>query len=204
MGERRAQRVGIVGTGLISRHVVSFLTDLGWEVGSYHPFDLRPERARELADWIGERGGSATPAATLEEALVGSDLVVLATVASEPHILDPALVAHNPVVLHLSLRDVGPEIVLGAYNVTDDIDHAVREGTSLHLAEQQVGHRDFVSTTIGGLLRNPTPRPTDRCALYAPFGLGVLDLAIGRWVAGTARDAGSGHVIPDFFEGADS
>ena len=130
--------MAVVGTGLIARHIVSFLIGLGWEVGSYHPFDLCAERADAFTKWIYEHGEVAESATTLEEAVCTSDLVILATVASEPHLTDPALLAHNPVVLHVSLRDIGPEIVLSAYNVTDDIDHAVREHTSLHLAEQQL------------------------------------------------------------------
>ena len=131
----------------------------------------------------------------------GDDLVILATVAGEPHIFDPAVLAHAPVVLHLSLRDLAPELILAATNITDDIDHAVRERTSLHLTEQRVGDRSFVHGTIADVLRGDLVRDPSRAAIFAPFGLGVLDIAVGGWVYERVCEAGGGTVVNGFFDG---
>ena len=198
LGGRRADRVGFVGTGLIAGHVRRFLRDLDWQIGGYRLFDTLPHNAQRFADTI-----DATEVAVVSkaaDAVKDCDLVVIATVAGEPHLHDPELLAHAPVVLHLSLRDLAPELVLTATNVTDDIDHAVRERTSLHLAEQRVGHRDFVHGTISDVLRGRLTPPPGRAAVFAPFGLGVLDLAVGRWVFDRVAAAGDGHVIPDFYD----
>lgn len=64
-------------------------------------------------------------------------------------------------VLHLSLRDLAPEMILAAQNFTDDVDHAVRERTSLHLTEQRTGNRDFVDGTLADLLRGRLVSTTD-------------------------------------------
>src|SRR5207244_9804181 len=48
------------------------------------------------------------------------DLILFTTVASTPHITDATLFEHNPVVLHISLRDLAPEILLRSQNVVDD------------------------------------------------------------------------------------
>lgn len=203
VGSRTAHRIGFVGTGLIAEHVRRFFRDLGWRVGGYRLFDLKRGNAERFAAAL-ERDGATDVRVTddVRGAFTESDVVVITTVAGEPHLHDPALLAHAPVVLHLSLRDLSADLVLSATNVTDDIDHAVRERTSLHLAEQRVGHREFVHGTIGDVLRG-TLRPTPgRASIFSPFGLGVLDLAVGQWVYERVVAQGGGHLVPDFFTGA--
>jgi hypothetical protein len=59
-------------------------------------------------------------------------------------------VNHNPVVLHVSLRDLAPEIMLAS--ILDDV--------------------------MAGRVSLPAERPV----VFSPFGLGVLDLAVGKYV----------------------
>jgi 2,3-diaminopropionate biosynthesis protein SbnB len=200
VGARTARRIGFVGTGLIADHVRMFLRDLDWHIGGYTLFDLNRANAERFAARIDSP--DVVIASTVDEAFTNCDLVILATVAGSPHIQDPALLAHNPVVLHLSLRDLDPALILASQNITDDIDHAVRERTSLHLASFLTGDRSFVHGTIGDVLRGQLRRDSTRAAVFAPFGLGVLDLAVGKWVHDSVVATGGGHLIPDFFSGA--
>lgn len=202
-GGRAARRVGFIGTGLIAGHVWRFLRDLKWRVDGFRLFDT----VRANADRFGEvlTGDGATDVVavdTVAEAIEDCDLVVLATVAGEPHIGDAGLFAHAPTVLHLSLRDLSPDVVLAGQNITDDVDHAVRERTSLHLTEQRTGDRAFVAGTIADVLNGAVVRDPARAAIYSPFGLGVLDLAIGKWVYEQVTAQDGGTVIDDFFGSA--
>ena len=52
--------------------------------------------------------GRITVHDSAEEVIRRSDLVVFATVAGAPHVHDPAWFAHDPLVLHVSLRDLAP------------------------------------------------------------------------------------------------
>lgn len=203
LGERSARRVGFVGTGLIAEHVRRFLRDLGWRIGEIRLHDTNPANATRFAGRIAADGSTATTTVVdaAAEAFEDADLVVLATVAGEPHLHDLSLLASKPVVLHLSLRDLTPELILAAQNVTDDIDHAVRERTSLHLAEQRVGDRSFVHGTISDVLTGTLRRDPGRAAIFSPFGLGVLDLAVGGWVHDRVAAAGGGTPVPGFFDG---
>ena len=204
LGGRTAGTVGFIGTGLIADHVRRFLRDLGWSIDEFRLFDTNAANAARFAERIAADGpaGRTTVVDDAAAAFDGADLVVLATVAGAPHIHDPAVLDGAPVVLHLSLRDLAPELILAATNVTDDVDHAVRERTSLHLAEQQVGDRSFVHGTISDVLNGElSPRP-DRATIFAPFGLGVLDLAVGGWVHDRVREADGGQVVANFFDGA--
>ena len=103
-------------------------------------------------------------------------------------------------MLHLSLRDLTPATVLSSVNVVDDVDHVCRAATSLHLAEQEVGHRDFVTTSIGEVLLADQGfrRDEDRLTVFSPFGLGMLDLALADLVRREARRQGLGTDLPAF------
>jgi 2,3-diaminopropionate biosynthesis protein SbnB len=199
-GGRTARRVGVVGTGLIARHVWTFLRDLKWDIGGFTLHDLNPEAAHAFgAELVAEGAPGYTVADDAEQAFTECDLVVLTTVAGEPHLHDPKLLDHAPLVLHLSLRDLGPDLVLAAQNITDDTDHAVRERTSLHLAEQATGGRNFITGTLADVLLGKVRTDPSRPVVFSPFGLGVLDLAVGSWVHERARAAGTGRVVDDFF-----
>src|SRR5207247_9983491 len=112
------------------------------------------------------------------------DLILFTTVASAPHIADAALFEHNPLVLHLSLRDLAPEILLGSQNVVDDVEHVMKANTSAHLAEQQTGDRSFVTGTLADVILGRRPVDRSRTTIFSPLGMGVRDVAVGDWVYG--------------------
>jgi len=41
--------------------------------------------------------------------------------------------------------------------------------------------------------------PADRAVVFSPFGLGVLDLAVGKYVYDEVTRSGELHVIDEFF-----
>src|SRR5437867_8579631 len=116
---RRARSLGIVGTGFIARYVYEFLIDTGWaieEVRLYDRLPLESEKFRNTA-CRPERHRTVTIVPDVAQLVRPSDLIVFTTVASTPHITDPALSGHNPLLLHISLRDLAPEILLRSQTV---------------------------------------------------------------------------------------
>jgi ornithine cyclodeaminase len=138
-------------------------------------------------------------AADLPSLLRESTAVLLATTAAAPHIFAPELFAHAPLVLHLSLRDLAPEILLDSQNIVDDVDHVMKADTSPHLLEQRLGHRRFVTGTLADLMTGKCRVDRHRPAIFSPFGLGVLDVAVGKWVLDEAVAAGQDLRLADFF-----
>ncbi|PYV08462.1 MAG: 2,3-diaminopropionate biosynthesis protein SbnB, partial [Acidobacteria bacterium] len=180
---RRAHSLGIVGTGFIARYVYDFLLDTGWaieEVRLYDKSPLESEKFRSTA-CRPERHRSVTVVPDVAQLLRASDLIVFTTVASAPHIADAALFEHNPVVLHVSLRDLAPEILLRSQNVVDDVEHVMKANTSPHLAEQRMGNRDFVTGTLADIMLERRSVNRSRPIIFSPFGMGILDLAVGKW-----------------------
>ena len=200
-GEKHTRTLGIVGTGLIARYVYRFLMDTGWRIDHVRLFDAGPGEAEAFRANVVRAGAhtSVSAASDLPSLLRESSMIVLTTTAGTPHILEPDLLAHCPVVLHLSLRDLSPEILLGAYNIVDDIEHVMKANTSPHLVEQQVGHRRFVTGTLAELMTGRCAVGRDKPAIFSPFGLGVLDLAVGKWVYDEAVAAGDDLRLTDFF-----
>lgn len=195
--------VGLVGGGRINFEIVHYLRTLRPEAHVWRLFDLDAGRARGFAERCREVFSDleVVPAESLEEVLASSTLVSFATTATEPYLGDLSVCPPGATVLHISLRDLTPEAILAADNVVDDVDHVCRAGTSVHLTEQRVGHRDFVRCPLGAILTGEAAaRPDPRgVTVFSPFGLGILDLAVARWVAEQARERGLGREIGDFF-----
>ncbi|MGC5053935.1 2,3-diaminopropionate biosynthesis protein SbnB [Micromonospora sp. DT48] len=197
---RRPDGLALIGCGLINQQVLRFVAGTVAPPPALTLFDTDPARAAAFA----EAARALLPevpttlARTAEEALAAHRLVAIATTATAPH-LDLDACRPGTVLLHLSLRDLRPEAVLAARNVVDDADHVCREHTSLHLAEQLTGGRDFVHATIGGLAGGQVRLPDDdRPVVVSPFGLGVLDLAVAEHVRATADRRGLGVRVDDF------
>lgn len=196
----RPTRVGFIGVGLIARYIHTYLAGNGFKFDELGIHDLSADHAAGFKSYL-ERSesGQVTIHDTAEDLIRSSDLIVFATVAGEPHVTDPAWFGHNPLVLHISLRDLSPEIILASYNIVDDVEHCMKANTSPHLAEQQVGHRDFVAGTLYDVLTGKTTPPADKPVVFSPFGLGVLDLAVAKYVYDQVTESGDLLTVPDFF-----
>ncbi len=199
---REPDALGLVGTGLINREIARFVRAALPSVGRLVLFDLDRERAAAAAEELEARwpGLRAEVADRLEDVLGRCPVTSFATTAVRPHVDDFSICPQGAVVLHVSLRDLTPEAILSADNVVDDPDHVSRAGTSIHQTEQQTGSRDFIRCTIADLLEG-TAKPKDpahRVSVFSPFGLGILDLALGADVARRARDADLGTLLPSF------
>jgi ornithine cyclodeaminase len=198
---QRPTRVGFVGAGLIARYIHSFLAATGWLFDEIGVHDLSGDSAAGFRGYL-EQSGTAGQIRVHEsaEGLVrSSDLVVFATVAAQPHIWEVSWFGHHPVVLHVSLRDLAPQILLAATNVVDDVEHCLKANTSPHLVEQLTGNRDFLLGTLDDVMAGRVKVPADRPVIFSPFGLGVLDLAVGKNVYDHLVASGDLHVIDDFF-----
>lgn len=194
--------IGLIGCGPIQYQICRFLAAVWPGAQSYLAFDLDPQRSARF----GERLARLRPqleyraAASVQEVLAGSPLTSFATTAVEPHVDDLSMCPPSTTILHVSLRDLMPQVILSHDNMVDDVDHVCRANTSIHLASELAGHRDFVRCTLGQHLEGaaPAPNPAHRIHIFSPFGLGILDLAVARLVCQRATEAGLGLEIGGF------
>ena len=162
--------------------------------------DLSAEHAAGFRGYLEKAGpGRITVYEDAEQLIRSSDLVVFATVAGEPHVSDLSWFEHNPVVLHVSLRDLAPEILL-ASTTPGRRRRALPEGQHVaapgRAADRQPG---LPGRHAGRRDGRAGDGPADRPVVFSPFGLGVLDLAVGKYVYDEVTRSGELHVIDDFF-----
>jgi ornithine cyclodeaminase/alanine dehydrogenase-like protein (mu-crystallin family) len=139
----------------------------------------------------------------LSKLLAACQLISLATTAAQPYIDDISMCRQSTTILHLSLRDLAPEVVLECDNVVDDADQVCSERTSIHLAELTTGHRSFIRCEIGELLQGIAPPRGDAdVSVFSPFGLGVLDITLAEAVYQWAVRFGRGNRL-QWFAGED-
>lgn len=190
-------RVAIIGAGVIARTILRYLRATGYPVSDLLVYDLNAKSAANLTRLAAEElGMTGRTAGTVGEALT-AQTVITATTAARPYIAQ--LLRPGQVALNISLRDFDHEVILAADNYFDDVEHCMKADTSPHLAEQAIGGRDFVSGTLADILKNRVRPDGTRAVVFSPFGLGVLDLAVGQFVLATARERGLTLEVPDFF-----
>ena len=194
--------VGMIGCGLINVEVARFLTATCPQIHSFVIYDLDQDSAHafqvQLEQELGVR--DVRIANRIDAVLESTSLISFATTASKPHVQSLESCSPGTVVLHVSLRDLSPDVILSADNIVDDIDHVCRAQTSIHLAEQKVGHRNFVRCTLAEILNGEAPaRQNDRrVTVFSPFGLGILDVALGEQVYQDAMKSALGFIVPSF------
>ena len=193
--QARADRLGLVGCGPIAWECLEYLCQtLGIEAGRLMLNDLVADRAQRFASEAGARlpFSEVSVSGAPEELLEACSTILLCTTASRPYI-EEARFSGGATVLHVSLRDLSPDLILAHRNVVDDFDHVCRQGTSIELAFRKSGGRDFVAGALHEVLDNTIrPRETpEEVVVFSPFGLGILDLVVAQWVYDQARTEGS-------------
>jgi len=189
--------VGIIGAGVLARTILDYLFEMSTPpISSLLVNDLDPASASHLVGHARKRGLGAT-VGTLERVL-RCGLIVLATTASTPYLPTSIRFAPGQVVLNVSLRDIAPDTILASQNVVDNAEHCLREQTSVHLAEQVSGSRDFVTAELPDCLAHPGRLNPAKPVIFSPFGLGALDLATAAYVYQTAHRRRLTISIADF------
>jgi ornithine cyclodeaminase len=192
--------LGIVGTGVIARTTVEWLLFRNWKFGKVILYDLDRKEAERFSAWLRDQHHLQVEIRDrLDDVIPAASLILFTTTTLDPYLSDEKLLAHAPTVLHLSLRDLCVNVILASQNMVDDVDHCLTARTSLHLAEIETGHRNFVSGTLVDVLDKKFKLDPDRPRIFSPFGLGVLDIAVGSLVLDIAQSSGTAIAVPDFF-----
>jgi 2,3-diaminopropionate biosynthesis protein SbnB len=194
--------VGCIGCGVINFEIVRFLQVMFPEIETLVLHDIDAQRTRQYGDKYKRLsdGVNIRRVGDVSAVLGSAPLVAFATTATEPYINDISACPDGSTLLHISLRDLTPEVILTCDNIVDDIDHICQAKTSMHLAEQLMNSRSFIRGTLAQVICGALPARAGpgRVTVFSPFGLGVLDLALGKFVLDLASMTNRGIVIPDF------
>ncbi|WP_409521932.1 MULTISPECIES: 2,3-diaminopropionate biosynthesis protein SbnB [unclassified Pseudomonas] len=195
---RRAGSVGFIGAGVIARNIARMLAVEGWDIDQAVVHDFDEASTLALKGYVEQIDLCTAHAGSLQQALA-ADLVVFATTAGEPYVKPPMAFRAGQVVLNISLRDIAPQLLLEANNLCDDVEHCMKANTSPHLAEQLTGNRDFMNGTLAALISNEVSLDPAKPSIFSPFGLGVLDLALSKFIVDVALAESRAVAIDSFF-----
>jgi len=185
-------RLGVIGAGRIARSYADFRGRMGVGPERISVYDSSQAAAECFRDEMRDCRLDVTVAGSCAEVIRGADVVLFATTAPSPHVFDPALFHAGQLVLHLSLRDLSPEVIVRANNVTDDRQQAESHGTSLDLTARN--GESAIDGTVFELLTDTLKLVPERPTIFSPFGLGVLDLALAARVYRTVRAGKPGSI----------
>lgn len=192
--------IALIGCGFINFEIFKFIASHFPSLKSLNVFDLNRKRAHLFSS----KAKSVSDVKininhTIEECIQSSKIVSFATTASAPHITAKSVLPKDSIVLHISLRDISPDIIKNSINIVDDVEHVNRENTSIHLASKKYGGTDFIAASLGELLLGKKKLPTDhRPIIFSPFGLGILDIQLAKFLYEQATKKEVGILIKDF------
>jgi 2,3-diaminopropionate biosynthesis protein SbnB len=193
---------GLIGCGAINFEIARFLLASFPLLSRFHIYDKVADHAHRFKRKCRElsREVEVVLHGEVNGVLSRGGLIAIATTAIRPFIENLENSPAGTTILNISLRDLTPEAILSCDNVVDDVGHVCRAQTSIHLAQQLVGNSDFIKCTLAELLTGRVqPRAeSGKTAIFSPFGLGVLDLAVGKFVYELALQGAKGTVIPLF------
>ena len=202
--EGQPETLAIVGCGYIGFEALNYVVHEFPCIKRVTLLDMQASRANYFAERV------KAVHASIEIVVAGetetlkdhpSQIIALTTSAGTPWLTDRDALPPGCTVLNISLRDLTPELILSCHNVVDDTDHVCRERTSIHLAAEHAGNRDFIDAQICDLISagQRFERSGDTPIIFSPFGLGILDLAVGQWLVQRARQTGAGETFGGFY-----
>lgn len=219
LGPERIGRLAVLGCGTLAQAHLRLLPTVLGDLTGIALYDLEAARAEKLADALRADPDTAHLAvetsAGPRECVEGADLVLTVTVTTEGYI-EHGWLKPGALIAHVSLDDVLPEVVSGAdLVVVDDwglVSHddrrllgrmwragQLRDATGAYRAGVTPDPTAAqVHTSIGDVLagRHPGRAAASDIVLSNPFGMSILDVALGGVVARTAQERGLGLRIP--------
>lgn len=208
LGPERFEEVTLIGCGAQARTHTELLARYFPAVRALHVHDVRPERAKDFADWVTERGlpFAVTPHERPGAAASASPVVITLTVTDTGY-LAAADLRPGGFVAHVSLDDLLPEVFDRAEAVyVDDVGlvrdnprrvlgRLMAEGRVLPPGATGPAGATVVRGTLGDVLTGAVPalRPAAGTVVSNPFGMAVLDVGLLARVAARAAADGLGR-----------
>lgn len=199
LARRSARTLGILGAGVMARHQLAAVATAR-SIASVSVYDTDRARARAFADEMSHQHGVAvTPVNHAREAVVGHDIIVIATSATEPVLdgdwLEPgqhinAIGSHAP-----SHRELDTTAIVRSKVFPDFLDACLIEAGDIMLPLREGAITpEHLRASLGEVVAGLKPgreRDTD-ITLFKSVGLAIQDVATANFVYRRAIEAGAG------------
>jgi ornithine cyclodeaminase len=196
-----ASTLGIIGTGRYARAMTA-ATCAVRPIRKVKVYSRDPVNVKRFCDMMtAELSIEIEPAASGREAVRGTDVMITATsgnvVVFESGWLEPGVL-----LMSLAPGEFDPETILRSRVILSGSDQVLgdeppRKPFSTVLADGRFKPEDvcaeFCDVVAG---KKPGRLSADDMILYESPGMGILDVAIGKWVYDRARNKGLGTELP--------
>ena len=199
---KKVNTIGVVGTGRIAFNIIKCLSNQKGSANNIILYDKVTKNAEDFSSQLQNKKftlhSNIKVENKLDKLLQESDLLIFTTTGKTPYVDKYNLIKKNAVLLNISLRDIAPDIIEQSSNIVDDIEHVMNANTSPHLAQQKYNHTNFINATIGELLVNNLNFDI-KPIIVSPMGLGILDIALSKFVYEQAQKQQENIIIKDFY-----
>jgi len=202
LAKENASILGVIGTGRIAR----WAAEAAWSqrpIKTMKVFSRDPAHREEFCAYISERlGVEAIDCGSNDEAVEGSDVVVMATATRVPVIngaaLSPGctLISNTPEELDLeSVRRADRIVTTSTEEVETHVPpfQAIYDLVQSGELPRQGAYDDIADIVVG---RKPGRRSDDEIIVCVNPGSGVHDVAVARFIYQRALDLGLGTDLP--------
>ncbi len=195
---KKVHKLGFVGNGILAKTIYQAFLALDWQIDEVILYDLDHASSEKLMVAIDK---PVKIVGSVDELIKSCDMSVLTTTAPVPYIHDVSLLEHAPIILNVSLRDLAPQLLLASNNVVDDIEHVLQADTAPHLAYKYSKSKGFINGSLSGLMSQQFDLDKSKSSIFSPMGMGILDLALGKYVYDCAlRDEKTIEINNFFYE----
>lgn len=197
LAKRDFSSVAVMGSGIIARMQLTSLLEQFESIRTVYLYDLMPEAAARLADYLRERFPHVefVIAPDAESAVRRGELVVTCTVTDTPYIPFEWL-QKGAFVSNISIMDVEKDVFLKADKVlVDDWDQSNREKKVINqLVNEGKFSREQLHAELGEVLigKKPGRESEDEIIILNPMGMAVEDIASAQEVYHRALAQGIG------------
>lgn len=195
------ENLGIIGCGYIAQNFLQTSLRIGRKIRNIFLFDNVTDKALNLGNILSQEFPqiSITLQSNIENIIRKSKILFFSTTSLTPYIREIDWFNHNPIVLHISLRDIHPLIIKESYNIVDNIDHSLMGETSLHLTHQTYGEGNYICGEIAEFFLGKTLDNKIRPIIFSPMGMGILDIKLAYFIYERAISQNKTYAIKDFF-----
>jgi ornithine cyclodeaminase/alanine dehydrogenase-like protein (mu-crystallin family) len=192
-----AGRVGLLGTGVVAFYSLLAMRAINPGLTSLRVYSRSEQRREDFAARVtAELGMDATPAATVEEALEGAEVVLTATNSPEP-VLHARDLKPGGLVLAMGIRtEIAPDVTARCIVVPDGREETLADGKfSVALKAGAVKESDL-GPSLGEVLRDgPPERGPDSIVMFDSSGIAIQDVTCARFVWEAAEEKGVGATV---------
>jgi len=172
--------LAIIGWGPIGRHHYKMCTEvLGDKLENIYLYDIRPIDPETITGPYRDR---TKVAASWQEAYRDTDIFITCTVSKAPYVDEKP--KPGSLQLNCSLRDYKVDILdYTKAIIVDDWDEVCREKTDIEMMHKEKGLRKEDTRSIVEVVSENclADYPAEESIMFNPMGMGVFDIATGRY-----------------------